>query len=401
MAQAAAWLCLGALTVSQVGQAHAQASQPPVKVGLLTDMSGVFADADGPNGAVAVRMAIEDFGGLLLGQNIEFVAADHQNKADIGGARVREWFDRDGVDMVLVGPNSSVGLAASQVAKEKRRILMAIGSTTSRLSNEECSPFTIQYAYDTIALSKGTGTAVMAQGGRTWFFTTADFAFGESIEKDTREVVTRLGGTVVGSVRHPLATSDYSSYLLQAQSSRAQVLGLANAGTDTINSIKAVNEFGIASTMKVVAMNMYITDIHALGLDVAKGIYYTDGWYWDLNEASRSWARRFFARTGKMPTLVQAGNYSATTHFLRAVKDVGSKDSERVIARMRESPVNDFFATNGIIRPNGRMVHDMYLMQVKAPSETKYPWDYARLVQVIPGEQAAATKAESRCQLWN
>ncbi|WP_336489900.1 ABC transporter substrate-binding protein [Methylobacterium nigriterrae] len=372
----------------------------PVKIGLLTDMSGVFADADGPGGAEAVKMAIEDFGGEVLGRKISFFSADHQNKPDVGAAKVREWFDRDGVTMVLAGPNSSVALAVNAISRDKKRIFMPIGATTSRLSNEDCTPFTVQYAYDTIALSKGTGSAILKQGGKSWYFVTADFAFGTAIEKDAREFIQSRGGNTLGSVRHPLGTADYSSYLLQAQAAKPDVLALANAGTDTINSIKAVDEFGLVGQMKVVAMNMYLSDVHALGLEAAKGMYMTDGWYWDLNDKTRTWAKRFLARTSKMPTLVQAANYSAAWHYLSAVKSAGTSDADATIAKMREMPINDFFATDGYIRPDGRMIHDMYLMQVKSPGESKYPWDYYNVVEIIPGEQAASTKAESRCNLW-
>ncbi|KAA0113491.1 ABC transporter substrate-binding protein [Methylobacterium sp. P1-11] len=375
------------------------AAEAPVTIGLITDMSGVFADADGPGGAEAIKMAIQDFGGEVLGQKIRFVSADHQNKADVGAAKVREWFDRDDVSMVIAGPNSSVGLAVNKLARDRKRVFMPIGSTTSRLTNEDCSPFTVQYAYDTIALSKGTGLAITKRGGRNWYFVTADFAFGTSIEKDTREVVRALGGNVLGSVKHPLGTVDYSSYLLQAQAAAPDVLGLANAGADTVNSIKAVSEFGLVGQMSVVAMNLYLSDVHALGLDAAKGMYMTDGWYWDLNDRTRAWAMRYFARTARMPTLPQAADYSATWHYLSAVKAAGTRDSETVMARMRETPVDDFFA-HGYIRADGRMVHDMYLMQVKTPAESRYAWDYYKVIETIPAEAAAATKAESRCELW-
>jgi len=391
---------LFAATLCGVSDANAQVSDATVKVGLITDMSGVFADADGPGGAEAIQMAIADFGGQVLGKKIEFVVADHQNKTDIGAARAREWFDRDGVDMVLAGPNSSVALAVAKIARDRKKIFIPIGSTTSLLTNEECSPFTIQYAYDTVGLSKGTGSAIVAQGGKNWFFLTADFAFGTAIEKDTREVVIAKGGKVAGSVRHPLGTADFSSFLLQAQASGADVLALANAGVDTINSIKAAHEFGLAGSMKMVAMNMYLTDVHALGLNVAQGMYMTDGWYWDLNDETRAWGKKYFERVGKMPTLLHAADYSATTHFLNAVKASGTDDGERVMAQMKATPVNDFFAKGGVIRPDGRMVHDMYLMQVKTPAESKYPWDYFKLVQTIPGDEAATSKAESRCELW-
>lgn len=380
--------------------AAAQYTGDTVKIGLITDMSGMYADPDGPGGAEAIRMSIADYGGTVNGKKIEFVVADHQNKADVGAAKAREWIEQDGVDMILVGPNSSVGLAVAKVAADRKKPMFAIGSTSSRLTNEDCTPFTIHYAYDTVSLSKGIGSAIVADGGKKWFFVTADYAFGASIEKDTREVLTAKGGTVAGSVRHPLNASDFSSFLLQAQSSGADVLALANAGADTINSIKAAHEFGIDKSMRVVAMNMYLTDVNALGLDTAKGLYMTDGWYWDMNDQTRPWAKRFFAKMNKMPTLLQAADYSAVTTYLNAVKATGTDDGEKVVAEIKKTKINDLFAKDGYVRPDGRMVHDMYLMQVKSPEESKYPWDYFKLIKVIPGEEAATTKAESRCTLW-
>ncbi|MDF2998579.1 MAG: Extracellular ligand-binding receptor [Xanthobacteraceae bacterium] len=381
--------------------ANAQISGDTVKIGLITDMSGMYADADGPGGAEAIRMAIADFGGTVNGKKIEFVVADHQNKADIGAARVREWLDRDGVDMVLAGPNSSVGLAVAKIAADRKKPFFAIGSTSSRLTNEECTPFTIHYAYDTVSLSKGIGSAIVADGGKKWFFLTADYVFGTSIEKDTRAVVTEKGGEVIGSIKHPLGASDFSSFLLQAQGSGADTLALANAGADTINSIKAADEFGVTQGgMRLVAMNMYLTDVHALGLPVAKGLYMTDGWYWDLNDETRAWGKRYFEKMGKMPTLLHAADYSAVGTYLNAVKATGTDDGEKVVAQMKATPINDLFAKGGVIRPDGRMVHDMYLMQVKTPEESKYPWDYFKLVKIIPGEEAATSKAESRCTAW-
>lgn len=391
---------VAAACLSLAAPAGAQVSNDTIKIGLITDMSGMYADADGPGGAEAIRMAIEDFGGQIDGKKIEFLVADHQNKADIGAARAREWIDRDGVDMILAGPNSSVGLAVAKIAADRKKPFIAIGSTSSRLTNEECTPYTVHYAYDTVSLSKGTGSAVVAGGGKTWFFLTADYVFGLSMEKDTRAVVEKNGGTTVGSIKHPLGSADFSSFLLQAQGSGAEVLALANAGADTINSIKAADEFGVGQTMKIVAMNMYLTDVHALGLQVAKGLYMTDGWYWDLNDETRAWGKRYFERVKKMPTLLQAADYSAVTSYLNAVKAVGSDDGDKVMAQMKKTPVNDMFAKNGQIRADGRMVHDMYLMQVKSPEESKQPWDYYKLVKVIPGEEAATTKEESRCKLW-
>ncbi|WP_151638995.1 ABC transporter substrate-binding protein [Noviherbaspirillum aerium] len=380
--------------------AQAQVSGDVVKVGLITDMSGLYADIDGAGGAEAVKMAIADFGGKVLGKPIEFVSADHQNKADIAASKAREWFDQQGVDMLLGGSNSGAGLAMAKIAAEKKRPYINIGGATARLTNEDCTPYTVHYAYDTVALANGTGSAIVKQGGKNWFFLTADYAFGASLERDTAEVVKAAGGTIVGSVKHPLSASDFSSFLLQAQTSKAQILGLANAGGDTINSIKAANEFGITKSMKLAGLLMFINDVHALGLNLTKGMYLTDGWYWDQSEESRQWARRFFGVMKKMPSMIQAADYSATMHYLNAVKAAGTDDPDKVMAQMKKMKVNDFFAKNGEIRADGRMVHDMYLMQVKEPSESKYPWDYYKVVQTIPGEQAFTTKAQSKCSLW-
>jgi branched-chain amino acid transport system substrate-binding protein len=382
------------------GFAQAQMSGDVVKIGMLTDMSGVYADIDGPGGAEAVRMALADFGPTLLGKKIEFVVADHQNKADTGASKAREWFDQQGVDVILGGSNSSVNLAIAKIALEKKKTFISIGSASSRLTNEDCSPYTVHYVYDTVALAKGTGSAIVKQGGKSWYFLTADYAFGHSLEKDTAAVVKASGGTVAGAARHPLSASDFSSFLLQAQASKAQILGLANAGGDAINSIKAANEFGVTRTMKLAGLLVFITDVHSLGLKMTQGMYFTDGWYWDRNEETRKWGRRYFDKMKKMPTMLQAGDYSATLHYLNAVKAIGTDDADKVMAQMKKTRINDMFAKNGVIRPDGRMVYDMYLMQVKTPAESKYPWDYYKIVQTIPGEQAYTTKAESKCVAW-
>ncbi|HEY0848164.1 MAG TPA: ABC transporter substrate-binding protein [Noviherbaspirillum sp.] len=382
------------------GSASAQISGDVIKIGLITDMSGLYADIDGPGGAEAVKMAIADLGGSVAGKKIEFIAADHQNKADIAASKAREWFDQAGVDMLLGGTNSGANLAMAKVASEKKKPFISIGAASARLTNEECSPYTVHYAYDTVALAKGTGSAIVKQGGKSWFFLTADYAFGASLEKDTSDVVKAAGGTVVGSVKHPLSASDFSSFLLQAQSSKAQILGLANAGGDTVNSIKAANEFGINKSMKLAGLLMFINDVHALGLDLTQGMYLTDGWYWDLNEDTRKWSKRYFEKMKKMPSMLQAADYSATMHYLNAVKAANSDDPDKVMAQMKKTKINDFFAKGGEIRPDGRMVHDMYLMEVKKKAESKYPWDYFKVAQVIPAAQAWTTKAESKCALW-
>ena len=381
-------------------ESQAQTSGDVVRIGFITDMSGVYADVDGPAGADAIKMAIADFGGSVNGKKIEFISADHQNKADIAASKAREWFDQQGLDMLVGGSNSATALAMAKVAAEKKKPFIAIGPGTSRLTNEECTPYTVHYAYDTVALARGTSTALVKQGYKDWFFLTADYVFGQSLEKDASDVIKSSGGKVVGAVRHPLATSDFSSFLLQAQTSKAQVLGLANAGGDTVNSIKAAAEFGILKNMKMAGLLVFVNDIHALGLGVTQGMYLTDGWYWDQSDETRAWTKRFMARNKKAPSMVHAADYSATTFYLNAVKAAGTDDGDKVLAKMKSTKVNDFFAKNGVVRPDGRMVHDMFLMQVKSPSESKGEWDYYKQVAVIPGEQAFVTKAETKCALW-
>jgi branched-chain amino acid transport system substrate-binding protein len=396
-------LAIAAATACAMGMsmpAQAQISGDTIKIGMITDMSGVYADIDGAGGAEAVKMAIADLGGMVNGKKVEFIVADHQNKADIAASKAREWFDQQGVDMLLGGTNSGANLAMAKVAAEKKKVFISIGAASARLTNEECSPYTVHYAYDTVALARGTGGAIVKQGGKSWFFLTADYAFGASLEKDTTDVIKANGGTVVGSVKHPLSASDFSSFLLQAQSSKAQILGLANAGGDTINTIKAANEFGITKTMKLAGLLMFINDVHTLGLNATQGMYLTDGWYWDLNPDTRAWSKRYFAKMKKEPSMLQAADYSATTVYLNAVKAIGTDDSDKVMAQLKKTKINDMFAKGGEIRQDGRMVHDMYLMEVKKQSESKYPWDYFKVVQTIPGAQAYSTKAETKCALW-
>jgi branched-chain amino acid transport system substrate-binding protein len=381
-------------------QAQSQISGDTIKIGMITDLSGVYADIDGNGGAEAVRMAIADMGGAINGKKIQFVVADHQNKPDIAASRAREWFDQQGVDMLIGGTNSGASLAMAKVAQEKKKVFIAIGAGTAQLTNEQCSPYTVHYAYDTVALARGTGGAMVKQGGKSWYFLTADYAFGQSLEKDTTAVIKANGGTVLGSVKHPLGASDFSSFLLQAQASKAQVLGLANAGGDFINSVKAANEFGLTKKMKVAGLLVFINDIHTLGLNTTQGLYLTDGWYWDQNQDSRAWSKRYFAKMKKQPSMLQAADYSAATNYLNAVKAVGSDDADKVMAQLRKTKINDMFAKNGEIRPDGRMVYDMYLMQVKSPKESKGPWDYYKVVATIPGEQAYTTKAETKCAAW-
>ncbi|MDQ1920781.1 ABC transporter substrate-binding protein [Massilia pseudoviolaceinigra] len=395
IALAASAACLGFALPAQ-----AQVSNDTIKIGMLTDVSGVYADVDGAGGAEAVKMAIADLGGTINGKKIEFVFADHQNKADIAASKAREWFDQQGVDMLIGGTNSGANLAMAKIAAEKKKVFISIGAGTARLTNEECSPFTVHYAYDTVALARGTGGAIVKQGGKNWYFLTADYAFGQSLEKDTTEVIKAAGGTVAGTSKHPLSASDFSSFLIKAQGSKAQILGLANAGGDMINAVKAANEFGVGKSMKLAGLLVFINDIHTLGLNMTQGMYLTDGWYWDQSPESRAWSKRYFAKMKKSPSMLQAADYSAATNYLNAVKAIGTDDSEKVMAQLKKTKINDMFTKGGEIRPDGRMVHDMYLMEVKKPAESKYPWDYYKVAATIPGAQAYTTKAETKCALW-
>ena len=380
--------------------AHAQGiSDDVIRIGFITDMSGVYSDIDGKAGLEAVRMAIEDAGGSINGKKIEVVSADHQNKADVASARVREWFDEQKVDVIIAGTNSSTSLAMAGVAAEKKKPFMAIGAGASDLTNAQCSPYTVHYAYDTVALARGTGSAVVKDGGKSWFFLTADYAFGHALERDTMAVVKAAGGEVKGQVRAPLGASDFSSFLLQAQASKAQILGLANAGGDTINSVKAANEFGVTKTMKMAGLLVFINDVHALGLPATQGMYLTDGWYWDQSDASRAWSKKFEAKVGRKPSMLQAGDYSATAFYLNAIKSLGTDDGDAVMKWMKSNKINDFFAQGGYVREDGRMIHDMYLMQVKTPAESKAPWDYYKVVATLPGDEVYTKLSESTCKL--
>ena len=374
-------------------------AQDKVKIGYISDMSSLYADVEGKNGAVAIQMAIDDFGGKVLGKPIELLSADHQNKADIAASKAREWIDTQGLTMVFGGTNSGAALAMAKVAQEKKRVFIDNGAATSALTNEQCSPYTVHYAYDTVALAKGTGGAIVDGGGKSWFFLTADYAFGHALEADTSAVVKAKGGTVVGAVRHPLNASDFSSFLLQAQNSKAQVLGLANAGGDTINSIKAAKEFGITKTMKLAGLLIFFSDIHSLGLRNTEGLQFTTSWYWDMNNETRKFADRFMQKTNRRPTEIQAADYSATMNYLKAVEAAKSIDADKVMAAWRAMKMNDFFGS-GYLRADGRYVHDMYLMQVKSPAESKGTWDYYKLIKKLPGEEVFTTKAESKCALW-
>jgi branched-chain amino acid transport system substrate-binding protein len=371
----------------------------PLKIGVITDMSGVYADFGGPTTVVAAQMAVDDFGGTVLGRPVQIVSADHQNKADIASAKVREWFDTQGVSMVTEALNSSVALAIAKLSAEKQRVFMPIGPATTRLTNEDCTPYTVHYAYDTYSLGYGTGNAVVKQGGKKWFFLTADYAFGHSLEKDTGDIVKKAGGEVLGSIRHPLGTTDFSSFLVQAQASKAQIIGLANAGADTVNSIKSANEFGVTKNQKLAGLLLQISDIHSLGLNTAGGLLMTDGWYWDMNDETRAWSKRFFDKTKRMPGMVHAGVYSAVLSYLKAVKATGTDDAKAVMNQLKKAKINDVFAKNAYVRADGRMIHDMYLVEVKKPQESKYPWDYYKVLATIPGEEAFQPLSQSRCPL--
>ena len=370
-----------------------------VKIGVLTDMSGLYADYGGPGAVAAARLAVQDFGGRIFGRNIEVVSADHQNKPDVAKNITQQWFDRDGVDMTVENLNSAVALTVQALGREKNKITIVTGAATSRLTNEDCAPATgIHYLMDTIALSNVVGKAIVKDGGDSWFFLTADYAFGHSLEKDTGEVVRAAGGRVAGAVRHPLATGDFSSFLLQAQSSRAKVVGLANAGGDTVNSIKAAAEFGLTKNQNLAALMMLVTDVHSLGLNTAQGLYLTEGWYWDLNAETRAWADKYSkVMNGRKPNSNHASVYSSTLHYLKAIQAAGTDDTAAVMAKMREMPINDMFAKGGVLRPDGRMVHDMYLFQVKAPSASKGAWDYYDLKGTVKGEEAFQSMAAGKC----
>src|SRR5690242_16585063 len=370
-----------------------------VKIGILNDQSGVYADYGGKWSVEAARMAIEDFGGEVLGQKIELVTADHQNKPDLATSIARRWYDVENVDMITELTTSSVALAIHELSKEKKKIDIVVGAATSRLTGDACQPYGFHWAYDTRALAVGTGGALTKAGGDTWFFLTADYAFGYALEKDTSEIVAANGGKVVGSVRVPLNSSDFSSFLLQAQSSKAKIVGLANAGLDTTNSIKQASEFGIvAGGQKLAGLLMTLAEVHGLGLQAGQGLVLTEGYYWDHDDKTRAFGERFLKRTGHMPSMIHAGTYSATLSYLKAVKAAGSKDSEAVAKKLKELPVDDVFA-QGKVLENGRMVHDMYLFEVKKPSESKKPWDYYKQIAVIPGDKAFFTAKESGCPL--
>jgi branched-chain amino acid transport system substrate-binding protein len=390
---------LGVMLAASATTALAQ-GKPPLKLGGILDMSGLYADITGPGAEMAAKMAAEDFGGEVLGRKIEILAADHLNKADLAANIARDMLDNQGVEMIYDVAASATALAAGDIAKARNKIVMFSGPGSIRLSNEACGPYTVHYVFDTYSQANVTGRAVVKQGLDSWFFITADYAFGHDLEKDTAKVVQELGGRVLGDVRHPLNSSDFSSYLLQAQASKAKVIGLANAGGDTINAIKQAAEFGIMkSGQKISPLLAFVTDIDGVGLETAQGLLLSEAFYWDLNDGTRAFSKRFMERIGRPPSAAQAGVYSSVLHYLRAVKAAGTTDAAPVMKIMKETPINDMFAKNGRIREDGRMVHDMYLFEVKKPSESKGRWDDYKLLATIPGEEAFQPLSESRCPL--
>lgn len=386
--------------MAMAGSANAQAPAP-IRLGVLNDQSSLNADVSGFGSVESARMAVEDIGGKVLGRPVEILYADHQNKPDVGSAIVRKWIDIDGVHAVVDGNNSAVALAVQDLIRENNRVFLMGGVATPAVTNERCSPNGFSWVFDTFSLASSTGRAIAAEGGKTWFFLTADYAFGHSLERDTSETVTTLGGKVLGSARVPINNADFASYLLQAQSSHAQVVGLANTGGDLINSIKQAHEFGLTkSGQRLAALLMFISDVHSLGLQFAQGLYLTTAFYWDYDDETRAFAKRFAARfKNRMPTMVQAGVYSAVSHYLKAMQAAGTDNADAVIAAMKKVPLKDFFARNARIRADGRVVHDMYLAQVKTPAESKGPWDYYKIIRTIPADEAFSPLSRSKCPL--
>ena len=377
-----------AAVISVSGFPQALAADGDIVLGDIDDLSGLYADIQGMGGVEAMKMAIADSGGTVLGKNVRILTADHQNKPEIGASKFREWADQKGLSFLIAGSNTSVAIAMAKVAAEKRVVYIVVGAVGASLTNEDCTPYSVHYVIDTTALANGTASAVVEKGGKTWFYLAADYTFGAQLQNAASRVVEAKGGKNVGAVRVPLSTADFSSFLLQAQASGAQVLGLANAGHDFTNSLKAANEFGITRTMKPAALDAYITDIHSLGLQAAQGLFLTTGWYWDLDDDTRAFAKRYFDKMKKEPTMNQAGYYSATLTYLKAVKAVGTTDSDRVMAELKNTKINDMFVKGGYIRADGVMIHPMYVMQVKSPQESRYPWDYFKVVKQMSGEEA-------------
>jgi branched-chain amino acid transport system substrate-binding protein len=399
MKSIAAALAAGLAFAASSGAANAQISDDVVKIGVLTDMSSLYADATGKGSLVAVEMAVADYGGKVKGKPVEVVSADHQNKPDVGVNIARNWYDNEKVDAIFDVPTSSVALPISALTREKNKIHINSGGGSSDLTGSACSPNTVHWTYDTYALSNVAGKAMVKRGEDTWFFVTADYAFGAALERDAANVVKESGGKVLGDVRHPLNSSDFSSFLLQAQASKAKVVAFANAGGDTINALKQASEFGLKANQKLIALLLEITDVHSLGLKDAQGLIMTDAFYWDRDDESRAFSKRFMDKVGHMPTMIQAGLYSATMHYLKAIEAIGTDEAPKVMAQMRAMPVNDFFTRNGKIRIDGRMVHDMYLWEVKKPEESKGEWDLYKLLATVPGDEAFRPLDKGGCPL--
>jgi branched-chain amino acid transport system substrate-binding protein len=398
-ARTAGALAVLILAVAFDGPSQANAQGGPLKIGVLTDMSSLYSDNGGPGSVVAAQMAIDDFGGTVLGRKIELVSGDHQNKADVGGTLARRWIDNENVEMILDVPNSAVALAVQGITRDRKKLFLATGAATSRLTGEECSQTGIHWTYDTYALSQGTTKAVAKLGVKNWFFLTADYAFGAQLEADSRKVIAADGGKVIGAVKHPINTPDFSSFLLQAQSSKADAIALANAGGDFINAVKQAGEFAVTKNQKLVGLLVFIADIHSLGLPSAQGLILSSAFYWDLNDETRAWSNRFIAKTQKVPTMIHAGTYGAVMHYLKAVQSANTIDGPVIATKMRELPVNDFMTKNGKIREDGRLVRDMYLFRVKAPKESKYKFDYYHYLATIPGEEAFKPQEGGGCPL--
>ena len=394
-------LAAAAALAFAAGTAHAQISGNVVKIGVLNDQSGTYADLAGPGSVLAAKMAVEDFKAKEKGLNVEVVFADHQNKPDVGSQIARRWFDADGVDVIVDVPTSSVVLAVNQIAKEKNKVMIVSTGATSDLSGKACTPNSIHWTYDTWQLANGTGSAIVKTGGDSWFFLTADYAFGHALERDTEAVVVKNGGKVNGKVRHPFPSSDFSSFLLQAQASKAKIIGLANAGADTTNAIKQASEFGIVKGgQNLAGLLVFLTDVHALGLDKAQGLILSETFYWDLNDQTRAWSKRFAAgNNGKYPTMGHAGVYAGTLHYLKAVAALKSDDGAKVVAKMKDLPTDDPLFGKGKIRADGRKIHPSYLFEVKKPSESKYPYDYYKLRATVPAEQAFRPMEQGNCPL--
>lgn len=382
------------------GAAQAQVSDDVVKIGVMVDKSGVYSANGGPGGVIAVQMAVKDFGGKVLGKPIEVVSADYQNKVDIALTKAREWIDRENVDMIIESTDSASAIALQKLGAQKKKVMIFAGSATTALTNNECTAYGIHYVYDTYALATGTARAVLDSGGDSWYFIAADYAFGSALQRDTTKVILEKGGKVLGSVKHPLSANDFSSFLLQAQASKAKVVGFANAGKDAQNAIRQAAEFGLAkSGQKLATLLIFDTDLKGMGLPVAQGLLFTTGYYWDMNDETRAWSKRFYDLHKAMPTMIQAGMYSATMHYLNAVQASNSDDAGTVMPKMKATPINDFFAKGGKIREDGRMVHDMYLAEAKKPSESKGEWDLLKIIKTIPGDQAYMPLSDSTCPL--